>query len=101
MILPNRWKLPNVRCPVSSAGNALTAGFVYFADGLSTDVVLNIHGRHVFKSAGGGQTDLTWETTIGFSGRSFRAAVAVDMAASDPSAPIVYCETVLPSEFAT
>ncbi|MCX6633182.1 MAG: hypothetical protein NTW28_36770 [Candidatus Solibacter sp.] len=67
----------------------VTAGFVYFADGLSTDVVLNIHGKHVFNSAGGGQTDLTWETTLGFSGQTFRAAVAVDFARTTASGNIL------------
>lgn len=57
---------------------AVTGGFVYFADGLTTEVAINIRGHHVFKSAAAA-TDLTWEASLGFSGKTFRAAVDVDL----------------------
>jgi hypothetical protein len=57
---------------------AVTGGFVYFADGVTTEVALNIRGQHVFKSSTG-QTDLTWETSLGYTGKTFTAAVDVDL----------------------
>jgi hypothetical protein len=53
---------------------AVTAGFVYFADSQGKKAVLNIGGRHVFR---GGQGDLTWQSTIGFSERNFDAQLKV------------------------
>jgi hypothetical protein len=47
---------------------------VYFADKGQTQAALNITGRHVFK-AEKSTTELAWETSIGFSGKSFLAQV--------------------------
>jgi hypothetical protein len=55
----------------------VTAGFVYFADAGKTQAAFNITGQHVFK-AGKAQTDLSWESSIGFTGKTFSAQVAVD-----------------------
>jgi hypothetical protein len=57
---------------------AVTGGFVYFSNGTSTEIALNIRGQHVFKSASG-ETDLTWEASLGFSNKTFKAAVDVDL----------------------
>jgi hypothetical protein len=91
VFLSENQNTPGTTVKLGFAGKlkGVTAGFVYFADGVSTDVVLNIHGQHVFKPAGGGQTDLTWETTLGFSGRTFSAAVAVDMQRTTASGNIL------------
>ena len=69
---------PNVSIGFAGKIKAVTAGFVYFADGNTTEVALNIRGQHTFKSTNA-VTDLTWETSIGFSNKTFRAAVEVDL----------------------
>lgn len=55
----------------------VTAGFVYFADADKTQVALNITGQHVFK-ADKSETDLSWQSSIGFTGKTFSAQVNVD-----------------------
>jgi hypothetical protein len=68
----------NVSIGFAGRVGAVTGGFVYFADGNTTEVALNIRGHHVFKSTQA-DTDLTWETSLGFSGKTFRASVDVDL----------------------
>ena len=55
----------------------VTAGFAYFAGPTGTDFAFNIAGQHVFKSVNA-ETDLSWESTIGFSKKTFRAQVKVN-----------------------
>jgi hypothetical protein len=50
----------------------VTAGFTYFADSHQTQLALNIKGQHVFQSG-----DLTWQSSIGFTGKSFKATVDI------------------------
>jgi hypothetical protein len=65
---------PSVSIGFAGTLKGVTAGFVYFADKGQTQAALNITGRHVFK-AEKSTTELAWETSIGFSGKSFLAQV--------------------------
>ena len=65
---------PSVSIGFAGTLKGVTAGFVYYADKGQTQAALNITGRHVFK-AEKSTTELAWETSIGFSGKSFLAQV--------------------------
>jgi hypothetical protein len=52
----------------------VTAGFIYHHDPNSDDIALNISGQHTFRSDRA-TTDLAWDTSIGFSARTFSAQV--------------------------
>jgi len=69
---------PGVQIGFAGTFKGVTAGFVYFADGNTTEIALNIRGQHTFKNPDS-QTDLTWETSIGFSNKTFQARVDVDL----------------------
>ena len=68
---------PAINIGFAGTLGGVTAGFVYFADAGKTQAAFNISGQHVFK-AGKGQTDLSWESSIGFTGKTFSAQVSVD-----------------------
>lgn len=63
---------PDVHIGFAGKIGAVTAGFVYFADSGGTQVALNISGQHVWK-AGDSTTTLNWQTSIGYSKRTFSA----------------------------
>ena len=65
---------PAVSIGFAGTLKGVTAGFVYFADKGQTQAALNITGKHVFK-AENATTELAWETSIGFTGKSFLAQV--------------------------
>ncbi len=71
---PNK---PAINIGFAGKLGGVTAGFVYFADAGRTQAALNITGQHVFK-AGKAQTDLSWESSIGFTGKTFSAQVSVN-----------------------
>jgi hypothetical protein len=52
----------------------VTAGFIYHHDPDSDDIALNISGQHTFRSDRA-TTDLAWDTSIGFSAKTFSAQV--------------------------
>ncbi|HME07415.1 MAG TPA: hypothetical protein VKG25_10205 [Bryobacteraceae bacterium] len=68
---------PAINIGFAGTLGGVTAGFVYFADAGKTQAAFNISGQHVFK-AGKGQTGLSWESSIGFTGKTFSAQVSVD-----------------------
>jgi hypothetical protein len=51
----------------------VTLGFAYFSGDGNTQLALNITGQHVFKSG----ADLTWSSSIGYTGKTFDATVDV------------------------
>ena len=65
---------PSVSIGFAGTLGGVTAGFVYYADKGQTQAALNIKGQHVFKSERA-STELAWESSIGFSGKSFFAQV--------------------------
>src|SRR4029078_8228458 len=69
---------PRVNIGFAGQFKGVTAGFVYFADGNTTEIAINIRGQHTFKSARS-TPDLTWESSIGFSNKTFNARVDVDI----------------------
>jgi hypothetical protein len=52
----------------------VTAGFIYHHDPNSDDIALNIAGQHTFRSDRA-TTNLAWDTSIGFSAKTFSAQV--------------------------
>jgi hypothetical protein len=52
----------------------VTAGFIYHHDPDSDDIALNIAGQHTFRSDRA-TTNLAWDTSIGFSAKTFSAQV--------------------------
>ncbi len=52
----------------------VTAGFIYHHDPNSDDIALNVAGQHSFRSDRA-TTDLAWDTSIGFSAKTFSAQV--------------------------
>jgi hypothetical protein len=65
---------PAVSIGFAGTLKGVTAGFVYFADKGQTQAALNITGHHVFQ-AEHATTELAWQTSIGFTGKSFLAQV--------------------------
>jgi len=65
---------PAVSIGFAGTLKGVTAGFVYFADKGQTQAALNITGQHVFQ-AEHATTELAWQTSIGFTGKSFLAQV--------------------------
>lgn len=69
---------PDVQIGFAGKIGAITAGFVYFADSSGTQFAFNIGGSHVWKA--GNTTDtLNWQSTIGFSQRTFSAKTSFDL----------------------
>jgi hypothetical protein len=65
---------PTVSIGFSGTLAGVTAGFVYFADAGQTQAALNIKGEHVFNAANA-TTDLAWESSIGYTGKTFSTQV--------------------------
>ncbi len=65
---------PTRQVDIAFAGKlkGVTVGFAYFADAGQTQLALNIKGQHVFQSG-----DLTWQSSIGFTGKTFKATVDI------------------------
>ncbi len=58
----------------AGALKGVTVGFAYFADGSDpASFALNITGQHVFQ-----KSTLSWQSSIGYSAKTFRASVNVD-----------------------
>jgi hypothetical protein len=70
---------PDVHIGFAGKIGAITAGFVYFADSGGTQVAFNISGEHVWK-AGNTTNTFNWQTSIGFSQRTFSAAADFTLA---------------------
>jgi hypothetical protein len=69
---------PDVHIGFAGKIGAVTAGFVYFADSAGTQLAFNISGQHVWK-AGNNTTEFNWQSTLGFSQKSFDAKVKFDL----------------------
>jgi hypothetical protein len=65
---------PAVSIGFAGTLGGVTAGFVYYADKGQTQTAFNIRGQHVFKSDNA-STELAFESSVGFTGKSFRAQV--------------------------
>jgi hypothetical protein len=78
----------------------VTAGFVYHVDGDSPDIALNISGQHVFRSDRA-TTSLAWETTIGYSAKSFSAQVKVESSTSSAQGQTLSVKGLLHIEHGT
>ncbi len=70
---------PDVHIGFAGKIGAVTAGFVYYADSAGTQAAFNISGQHVWK-AGNTTTEFNWQSTLGFSQKSFDAKVSFDLA---------------------
>ena len=69
---------PDVHVGFAGKIGAVTAGFVYFADSGGTQFAFNISGSHVWKA--GNTTDtFNWQTSIGFSQKTFSAQTSFDL----------------------
>ena len=69
---------PDVQIGFAGKIGAITAGFVYFADSAGTQLAFNISGQHVWKA--GNSTDrLNWQSSLGFSQKTFSAEMSLDL----------------------
>lgn len=75
---------PEIHIGFAGKIGAVTAGFVYFADSAGTQLAFNISGQHVWK-AGNSTTEFNWESTLGFSQKSFDAKVSFDVTSKSTS----------------
>lgn len=69
---------PDVHIGFAGQIGAITAGFVYFADSAGTQLAFNISGQHVWK-AGNTTNTFNWQSTLGFSGKTFSAQTDFDL----------------------
>ncbi len=76
---------PDVQIGFAGKIGPVMAGFVYFADSGGTQIAFNISGQHVWKA--GNTTDtLNWQSTLGFSQKTFSAQVNFDLTSQSTSA---------------
>lgn len=75
---------PDVHIGFAGKIGAVTAGFVYFADSAGTQLAFNISGQHVWK-AGNTTNAFNWQSTLGFSQKSFDAKVSFDLSSKTTS----------------
>jgi hypothetical protein len=75
---------PDVHIGFAGKIGAVTAGFVYFADSQGTQLAFNISGRHVWK-AGNTTDEFNWQSTLGFSQKTFNAKVNFDLTSKSTS----------------
>jgi hypothetical protein len=69
---------PDVQIGFAGKIGAITAGFVYFADSGGTQLAFNIGGSHVWK-AGNSTDTFNWQSSIGFSQKTFSAQTTFDL----------------------
>ena len=75
---------PDVHIGFAGKIGAVTAGFVYFADSGGTQFAFNISGSHVWKA--GNTTDtFNWQSSIGFSQKTFSAQTSFDLTSNNKS----------------
>lgn len=75
---------PDVHIGFAGQIGAITAGFVYFADSAGTQLAFNISGQHVWK-AGNTTNTFNWQSTLGFSGKTFAAQTDFDLTSMSTS----------------
>jgi hypothetical protein len=75
---------PGVSIGFGGKFKAVSAGFVYFADGNSQTIALNIRGSHQ-RTIKGSSSKIDWETSIGFTEKTFQAEMKVTAAKNFPS----------------
>ena len=75
---------PDVHIGFAGKIGAVTAGFVYFADSQGTQLGFNISGQHNWK-AGNTTNEFNWQSTLGFSQKSFDAKVSFDLTSKSTS----------------
>lgn len=75
---------PDVQIGFAGKIGAITAGFVYFADSAGTQFAFNISGQHVWK-AGNTTNDFNWQSSIGFSQKTFSAQTNFDLTSKNTS----------------
>ena len=75
---------PGVKIGFAGKFKAVSAGFVYFSDGNTQTVALNIRGSHQ-RTVNGSSSKIDWETSIGFTEKTFKAEMKVAAARTFPS----------------
>jgi hypothetical protein len=75
---------PDVQIGFAGKIGAITAGFVYFADSGGTQIGFNISGQHVWK-AGNTTNTFNWQSSIGFSQKTFSAQTDFNLASQSKS----------------
>ena len=75
---------PDVHIGFAGQIGAITAGFVYFADSAGTQLAFNISGQHVWK-AGNTTNTFNWQSSLGFSGKTFDAKTDFDLTSLNTS----------------